>query len=156
MRLRAVFFALCICLLATVALAADVKFTLTWEPVAADINGNPATPDGYRVYACEEPISSTFSDAISIIDLVGNCNSSLTTYDVSHQDFVAASNEFQDIYHSSADKGTLYFRVSAYVMTPDGAVESELSNEDSGAYFTVVYFPAISTLRILGPVVVQP
>lgn len=143
------------------AQAAQVAFELEWSPVIADIQGNSITPDGYRVYTCEQPITSSFNEQISVVNLIGNCDDSMATYEISHFDFVAASS-FKGEYPTSSDAGVIHFRVSAYVNAvvngESKVVESELSNEAIGEYNTIVVFGPITDLRLgqSGVVIIRP
>lgn len=115
-----------LCSVATSAYAANVSFTASWTAPTADIEGNPATPDDYMLYVCDQPITSQYQAPMPDGVLVGACAGTMQTY-------VVTTTQTTGNYTTTLLTGTAYARVTARRnVTVDGVpkvIESDLSNQ---------------------------
>lgn len=109
--------------------AADVSFRAVWVGPTTYVDGTPGEADDYKLYVCDQPITSVFPSSPS-----GECAGNLQTH-------IITENEYDGVYESTENSGTIYARVSArkiiQVDMETVIVESDLSNEASRNFITV-------------------
>ena len=124
---KAIVAALLIGFIATSAHA--YKFKASWEPPA-----DGPRPDSYRLYVCDQPVTSGFGGTVSDVDLVGKCKGNLQTW-------TATGTEIESDYMTEAKSLTLFFRVTSMIRHEaggdDGMLESDLSEQATHEFTTV-------------------
>lgn len=130
--------------------AADVSFRAVWVGPTTYVDGTPGEADDYKLYVCDQPITSVYPDTTPS----GTCEGNIQTY-------VTTEVDFSGIYVSEEFSGILYARVSArkHVLVGDKTViaESDLSNEVSKVFplpetpITVLSPPTVIDIETSGP-----
>lgn len=105
------------------------RFKASW-----DAPSTGPTPDGYTLYVCDQPITSSFGGTVSDADLVGKCQGKLQTFET-------VQPQIETDYVTDEKSLTLYFRVSSRINHASGGdngmIESDLSEQAQLEFTTV-------------------